>query len=217
MSTEDLKKRLTKKGLESNGKKEELVEALFLVAVQEDAAKARESELKSKPLQELKELLSRHGLETGSKDQMLKTLLAYEVKCRENLKAFEAKVGEAVDQKKAELDAKTNAALKEMCESKGLAVGGGKDGRTERLAEAAQKDGDLDKIVSINIRIKRKQELMSMDKSAVVTLCEKTGVDPAVKDVMVERILSLESEGGPALAMTNALEPAAKKPRLTKK
>merc|ERR1712129_112111 len=79
MSTEDLKKRLTKKGLESNGKKEELVEALFLVAVQEDAAKARESELKSKPLQELKELLSRHGLETGSKDQMLKTLLAYEV------------------------------------------------------------------------------------------------------------------------------------------
>jgi len=217
MSTEDLKKRLTKKGLESNGKKEELVEALFLVAVQEDAAKARESELKSKPLQELKELLSRHGLETGSKDQMLKTLLAYEVKCRENLKAFEAKVGEAVNQKKAELDAKTNAALKEMCESKGLAVGGGKDDRTERLAEAAQKDGDLDKIVSMNIRIKRKQELMSMEKSAVVTLCEKTGVDPAVKDVMVERILSLESEGGPALAMTNALEPAAKKPRLTKK
>jgi len=51
MSIEDLKKRLTKKGLESNGKKEELVEALFLVAVQEDAAKVRESELKSKPLQ----------------------------------------------------------------------------------------------------------------------------------------------------------------------
>merc|ERR1711935_282686 len=39
MSIEDLKKRLTKKGLESNGKKEDLVEALFLVAVQEDAAK----------------------------------------------------------------------------------------------------------------------------------------------------------------------------------
>merc|ERR1712106_172603 len=161
-----------------------------------------ESELKSKPLQELKEVLSRHGLETGSKDQMLKTLLAHEAKCRENLKAFEGK---------------TNAALKEMCESKGLAVGGGKDDRTERLAEAAQKDGDLDKIVSMNIRIKRRRELMSMEKSAVVTLCERTGVDPAVKDVMVERILSFESEGGPALAMTNAVEPAAKKPRLTKK
>merc|ERR1712086_290644 len=216
MSIEDLKKRLTKKGLESNGKKEELVEALFLVAVQEDAAKARESELKSKPLQELKELLSRHGLETGSKDQMVKALLAHEAKCRENLKAFEAKVDEAVDQKKAELDGKTNAALKEMCESKGLPVGGGKDDRIERLAEVAHKDGDLDKIVSMNIRVKRKQELMSMDKSGVVTLCEKTGVDPALKNVMVERILSLESEVGPALAMTNAAEPAAKKSRRTK-
>merc|ERR1711957_1089022 len=104
MSLEDLKKRLTKKGLESNGKKEELVEALFLVAVQEDAATARQSELKSKSLQDLKEVLSRHGLETGSKDQMVKALLAHEAKCRENLKAFEAKVDEAVDQKKAELD-----------------------------------------------------------------------------------------------------------------
>merc|ERR1711865_9273 len=121
MSIEDLKKRLTKKGLESSGKKEDLVEALFLVAVQEDTAAARQSELKSKSLQELKELVSRHGLEMGSKDQMIKSLLAHEAKCSENLKAFEAKVGEAVEQKKAELDTKTNGALKEMCASKGLA------------------------------------------------------------------------------------------------
>merc|ERR1719162_2184901 len=170
ISIEDLKKRLTRKGLESNGKKEELIEALFLAAVQEDGAKARESELKSKPLQELKEVMLRHGLETGSKDQMLKTLLAHEARCRENLKAFEAKVGEAVDQKKAELDAKTNAALREMCESKGLAVGGGKDDRIERLAEAAHTDGVLDKVVSMNIRIKRKQELISMDINACFLL-----------------------------------------------
>merc|ERR1712129_273757 len=108
ISIEDLKKRLTKKGLESSGKKEDLVEALFLVAVREDAAAVRQSELKCKSLQELKELLSRHGLETGSKDQMIKTLLAHEAKCRENLKAFEANVDEAVNQQKAELDTKTN-------------------------------------------------------------------------------------------------------------
>lgn len=216
LSIEDLKKRITKKGLESSGKKEDLVEALFLLAVQEDAANARQSELKSKSQQELKELLSRHGLETGTKEQMIKTLLAHEAKCRENLKAFEAKIGEAVDQKKAELDTKTNAALKEMCVSKGLAVGGGKDDRIERLVEEAEKDGDLDKVVSMNLRNKRKQELMSMDKSAVVTLCEKTGVDPVVKDVMVERVISRESEGGPALAITNEA-PAGKKARLSKK
>merc|ERR1719247_1192625 len=40
MSIEELKKRLTKKGLESSGKKEELVEILFLDAVQEDAINA---------------------------------------------------------------------------------------------------------------------------------------------------------------------------------
>lgn len=217
MAIEDIKKRLTKKGLEATGKKEDLVEALFLVAVQEDASAARLSELKSKSLQELKELLSRHGLEMGSKDHMIKSLLGHEATCIENLRAFEAKVVEAVDQKKTELDTKTNAALKEMCASKSLAVGGGKDDRIERLVEEAAKDGELDKVVSMNLRCKRKQALMCMDKSAVVTLCEKTGVDPTLKDVMVERILSFESEGGPALAMTNAEQPAAKKTRTSKK
>jgi hypothetical protein len=217
MSLEDLKKRLTKKGLESSGKKEDLVEVLFLDAVQEDSINARQSELKSKSLQELKELLSRFGLETGAKEQMIKTLLAHEAKCRQNLKAFQAKIGEAVAQKKEELDTKKNAALKEMCAAKSLAVGGGKDDLIDRLVEEAQKDGDLDKVVSLNIRNKRKQELMSMDKAAVVMLCEKTGVDPAVKDVMVERILAHESEGGAVIAMTNIEAPAGKKARTSKK
>jgi len=216
MSIDDLKKRLTKKGLESSGKKEDLVEMLFLAAVQEDAVIVRQSELKSKSLQELKELLSRNGLATGAKDDMIKTLLAHEAKCRENLKAFEGRIGEAVAQKKEELDTKTNAALKEMCIAKGLAVGGGKDDRIERIVEELQKEGELDKVVSMTIRNKRKQELMAMEKTAVVTLCEKTGVDPAVKDVMVERIMSHESEGGAVIAMTNA-EPTAKKARLSKK
>jgi len=217
MSIEDLKKRLTKKGLESSGKKEDLVEVLFLDAVQEDSINARQSELKSKSLQELKELLSRFGLETGAKEQMIKTLLAHEAKCRQNLKAFQAKIGEAVAQRKEELDTRKNAALKEMCAAKSLAVGGGKDDLIDRLVEEAQKDGDLDKVVSLNIRNKRKQELMSMDKAAVVMLCEKTGVDPAVKDVMVERILAHESEGGAVIAMTNIEAPAGKKARTSKK
>lgn len=217
LSIEDLKKRLTKKGLESNGKKDDLVEALFLVAVQEAAETARQTELKSKSLQDLKELMLRHGLETGTKDQMVKSLLAYEAKCRENLKAFESKIGEAVAQKKEEFDTKKNDALKQMCAAKGLALGGGKEDRIERLLEEAQKDGDLDKVVSVNIRSKRKAELMSMNKASVVTLCEKTGVDPLVKDVLVERILSHENEGGAAIAMGNAEAPAAKKARLSRK
>merc|ERR1719355_573539 len=72
--------------------------------------------------------------------------------------------------------------------------------------EEAQKDGDLDKIVCRNLRNKRKEELMSMDKPAVVQLCEKTGVDPLIKDIMVERIMMRENEGDEAIAM-NDLEP----------
>jgi len=217
LSIEDLKKRLTKKGLEATGKKDDMVEALFLAAVQEDVASARQSELKSKSLQELKEILARCGLEAGSKDQMVKAMLTHEAQVRENLKAFEGKIGEAVAQKKEQLDTKTNAALKDLCSAKGLAVGGGKEDRIERLLDEAQKDGGLDQVVSMNIRNKRKEELLSMDKPTVVQLCEKTGVDPVVKDIMVERILSHESEGGAVIAMANAEAPAAKKARTSKK
>merc|ERR1712070_1257074 len=94
LSLDDLKKRLTKKGLEARGKKDEMVEALFLAVVQDDKAAARQAELKSKSQQELKEILARYGLETGSKDAMVKGLLAHEAKIRKDLQAFEGKVGE---------------------------------------------------------------------------------------------------------------------------
>jgi len=216
MSLDDLKKRLTKKGLEASGKKDDMVEALFLAVVQDDKAAARQTELKSKSQQELKEILSRHGLETGSKDAMVKALLAHEAKIRKDLQAFEGKVGEAAEEKKKELEGKTNAALKEMCSRKGLALGGDKDDKIDRLIEEILKEGDLDQVVSRNLRNKRKDELMAMEKPAVVKLCEQAGVDPAVKEIMVERLLMHESEGGAAIAMADA-EPPAKRARTSKK
>jgi len=215
MSLDDLKKRLTKKGLEASGKKEEMIRALFLVGVQEDAAAKRKADLNSKSLQDLKELLSRNGLATGSKDQMIKTMLAHEEKCREDLKAFEVKVGEVVAQKKEKLVTKSAADLKEMCAAKGLPVGGGKEERIERLAEELSKDRELDKIASMNIRMKRKEELMAMDKASVLKLCEQTGVDPLVKNIMVERIMTQDSEGEAAIVLAD--EPPAKKARVSKK
>merc|ERR1719324_347767 len=173
-----------------------MVEVLFLAVVQEDKVAARQTELKSKSQQELKELLSRYGLESGSKDTMVKAMLAHEAKLCKDLQAFEGKVGEAAEQKKKELEAKTNPALKEMCSAKGLALGGDKEEKIERIVEEIQKEGDLDAVVSRTLRSKRKEELMSMEKPAVVKLCEQAGVDPTVKDVMVERIVAHESEGG---------------------
>jgi len=212
LSIEDLKKRAAKKGIEVSGKKEDMIEALFISVVQEHAANLRKEELKAKSQQDLKEFLGRQGLESGSKEQMIKTLLAHEAKIQQDLKAFDAKVGGVATEKGKELEAKSNTALKDMCIAKGLPVGGGKEEKIERLVEVLQKDGELDKVVSKTLREKRKEELMAMDKNAVAQLCEKTGVNPLVKGIMVERIMMRESEGETAIAMDDA-EPAAKKAR----
>merc|ERR1712070_132898 len=165
-----------------------------------------------KSQQELKDLLTRNGLETGGKDQMITTLLAHEAKCREDLKAFDMKVDQMAEKQKEELESKNNAALKEMCAKKGLAVGGDKEERIERLVEEVKKEGGFDQVVSMDIRNKRKQELMAMEKTAIVKLCEKNEVNPVVRDIMVERIMMRESEGETAIAMADA-EPAAKRRR----
>jgi len=215
LSLDDLKKRLTKKGIEAEGGKGEMMQALVRVGMQAEAVAQRRSALNAKPLPELKELMSHHGLESGSKEHMIKGMLAYEEKCRADLKVYEVKVGEVVMKKKEELETKTNAALKELCAAKGLPVGGGKEDRIERLAEELPKDESIDKAVSLNIRMERKEELMAMDKPVVLQLCENMGVDPVVKDIMVERILTQESEGDAAIVMPD--EPAAKKARTSKK
>merc|ERR1711865_779687 len=153
LTIDELQKRLKKKGLDASGKKDEMLRALFIAGVQEEAVAKRKMELAAKTLPELKELLSRHGLETGSKEHMVKTMLAHEAKRCEDLKAFELKVDEVVAQKKQQLETQTNAALKDMCAARGLAVGGDKEERIERLVEEIRKDVEIDKAVSKNLRI----------------------------------------------------------------
>jgi len=215
MSIDELKKRIAKKGLESSGKRDDMIEALFIASVQEDKAVERKAELQKKSQPELKELLVLNGLEAGSKEQMVKAMLAHEAKIREELRSFEAKVDEAAANKQKQLEGKSNTQLKEMCTSKGLPVKGEKNERIEHLVEEAKKEREFDSLVSSGNRNKRKDELMAMDKAAVLKLCEANGVDPFVKDIMIERILSHESEAG-AIAMGDA-EPAAKKARTSKK
>jgi len=104
--------------------------------------------------------------------------------------------------------------LKELCASKGLPVGGGKEERIERLVEEIQtaEQDELDKVVSRTLRNKRKEELMSMEKPVVLKICEEKALNPLVKDIVVERILSREGEGEMAIAMTDDA-PVAKRAR----
>jgi len=199
MGVDELKKALTAKGLDASGKKDEMVEALFAAKMNEEALLARKSELKKMALHDLKSLLSSQGLEAASKDKMIQAIIAHEAKREEELKVFEKKVEEVVEKRKEELQRKSNAELKTLCQKHDLAVGGGKDERVERLVDEVRNDGSIEKDVSKIIRGTKKEEFMQMEKNDLLNLCEKMEVDPFVKDVMIERILSYESENGEPL------------------
>merc|ERR1711879_544812 len=100
------------------------------------------------------------------------------------------------------------AELKDMCTSKGLAQGSGKQDRVERLIGEVRRSGEVDQLVANQVKAERRVELLAMDVAAVEKLCEKAAADPLVKEVMVERLLAHEMEFGRGDG-----EPAAKKAR----
>merc|ERR1719343_1006480 len=134
---DELKKLLTSKGHEPAGKKEDMVETLFAISVQEDAAAARKAKLKSMDLDRLKQRLLSKGLQPGKKEAMVETLLTYEAKLQEAAKAWEFKVGDVLEKKRVELEEKTASELKDLCASNNLKLGVGKQERVETLLEDA--------------------------------------------------------------------------------
>jgi len=207
MSVEDLKKALAKRGLDADGKREDMIETLFAVTMQEEAVLARRSALKKMGVQELKDLLTRQGLEVGGRGEMIDTLLEHEAKRRAELQAFEEKMEEILARKREDLLGKKAVELKALCAESGLAVGGGIEDKVERLIDEARHDSAIEKTVSATIRSGRKEELLKMEKGEVLKICENMGIDPFVKEVMVELILDHEEEVG---------EPVAKKARARK-
>merc|ERR1712048_495949 len=205
-SLDELKKLLTKRKITvPGGKKDEMVKALVDADIAENAAAAIKVKLTSMGSEELGKLLAARGLSTSkSKNTMVEALLAHEADVQLQLRAYEAKRSEVAAKEKHEMQNKTANELKEMCTEKGIAAGVGKDDRINRLVEATLQNGGFDTITAKALRNERKQSLDSMDKAALVKLCEDLGIDTLVKEVMVERILSHEAEIG---------EPVAKKAR----
>merc|ERR1719356_966557 len=138
---------------------------------------------------------------------MVEAVLAHEATVQLQLKAYEAKRSEVAAKEKDALQNKTGNELKEMCTEKGIPPGVGKENRINRLVDSALESGGFDTVTAKALRNERKQSLDSMDKAALVDLCEELGIDTLVKEVMVERILSHEAETG---------EPVAKKARKSK-
>merc|ERR1712064_64471 len=149
---------------------------------------------KKMALHDLKSLVTSHGLDAAGKDKMIEAVLAQEAKREEELKLFDKKAEEIEEKKKDELMRKSNAQLKSLCQNSGLALGGGKEAKVERLVEEKKHDGTIDKEVSVAVRCSRKDELMQKNKDEVLSLCERMEIDPYLKDVMIERLLAYESE-----------------------
>lgn len=210
LSIEQLKKQVAKKGVSADGTKQGMIKALFAQAQEETALETRRAQLKSMSKEELKTLLSNKGLSAGgSRDDMVKCLLEQEARIREQTRVFEGKISEALVKQKQDFERESGAALKALCLQKGLKAGVTKEDRIERLLEEARNDGSVDRIASAMIRNLRKQELVSMSKAALLELCDETGVDPLVQEIMVERLLSHEQE-------EDTVEPASKKSRSNK-
>ncbi|CAK0800440.1 unnamed protein product [Prorocentrum cordatum] len=205
-SVEDLKKLLAKKGQEATGKKHELVEALMTITSQEEALAARRAKLRALGLDELHKLLSERRVEAPKrKDAMIGAILEHDEKARRELEVHRARAEEVEAQKR-----------EEMCAARGLRLGRSGEERVAALLEAARAEGEIDKLVSSRLRDARREELLAMDKEALKTLCDAAGVDVLVKDVVVERILSHESEHGRVALDAEGGRPPAKKARSKK-
>merc|ERR1712070_340379 len=77
-SQDELKKLMSRKGLEASGK-EKMIEALVLAEAKDEAINARKAEVKAMGKDELAEVLKSKGLKVDkSKDTMGKTLLEHE-------------------------------------------------------------------------------------------------------------------------------------------
>jgi len=213
VSVEELAKRIAKKGLKATGKRDDMIQALFIAGVQEDAVASQKSALQAKSTQELKDLLLLNGLETGSKEHMVKTMLAREATVREELKVFETQVEELASKKQEELEKKPKVQLKALCSSKDLPAKGDQEECIQRILEEARTNHEFDKFVSMSNRNKRKQELMALDKPLVLKICEKAGVDAFVPCIMIERIIAHETLGGQAIVAKDSEQPVGKKAR----
>lgn len=215
MTLEQLKKLAAKKKLEVSGKKQDLVSALSDAGLREDIAAARKEYLRTLSAESLQKSLQQNGLQAkaGKVDAMVDAFLAHEANIHEESRMFELVVDEVLAKKKQELDAETAARLKELCESKGVKVGVSKEERIKHYLDALRQDGQADAAAAVLNRDKRSAELFVLNDKSLLSICEEAGVDPLVKEVMVDRLLAHEAEHGFA---KDDDAPAAKRSRKSK-
>merc|ERR1712187_974111 len=115
-----------------------------------------------------------------------------EARAREEARQHAAKVRDVVSKMKKDVGSKTGDELKQLLTGYGLKLGGSKTEKIDRIVARQKEDGEVDKILIGRAREARKQELLSMDSTALMEMCAKTkGVldDRLVKEIMVDRLV----------------------------
>merc|ERR1712176_5944 len=161
-------------------------------AMEEELIADRTKELKAMVVSDIKELVKSKGLQTGLKTEMIESILASEAKARDEARAHAAKIKQVEANIKAEFANKTRPELMELCGAKGLKKGGSKDELVARVFEQAKAEGRVDEVMAGLALDARRQHLETLDKGQLQHLCDQKGVDPFIKEVMVERLLSVE-------------------------
>jgi len=177
-------------------KKDDLVDVLYGEVMKDEALEAKKNGLRAMSTDDLKALLVSKGIDpVAKKEAMVEAVMAYEKKCKEDIELFDQRVAEVLAKKREELDALGNQELLDMCVEQGLKQGTAKKDRLERLLVELQKTGEVEAAVASIARKARRVELLALDTAAVLKLCAKLGVDPVVKSVLVERIMTKENGG----------------------
>merc|ERR1712048_373598 len=115
-----------------------------------------------------------------------------EARAREEARQHAAKVREVVSKMKKDVGSKTGDELKQLLTGYGLKLGGSKTDKVDRIVARQKEDGEVEKILAGMARDARKQELLSMDSTALMDMCAKTkGVldDRLVREIMVDCLL----------------------------
>lgn len=167
---------------------------VFKTPVAKEAAlvAARKKQLKLLSKEALQELASSKELDIGKKDDMIDAILAHEAQGREDMRAREGQARQVLANKKQELDTQNASALKQLCSKQRLKLSGPKHEQVKRLLAKWKEEGGVEESLQALARKSRRNQLATLDKKALLQLCNKRRIDALVKEVMVERLLSYE-------------------------
>merc|ERR1712048_1508467 len=169
-----------------------------LARIEEETATARNKELKSMAVGDVKSLLHSNGLETDKmkKEDMIKAVLTHEADARKIARAHEAKIRGVIVSKKNELDGLSISDLSNTCIAMGIQGAKKKEDRVRMILEAWQKDDGVEKALAQIAREERLQVLQEMEINDLRKLCEANGIDPCVKEVVADRVAKAEKLAG---------------------